>query len=363
MSKKPDLTLFAAVVAAKSLADLFGTAAAATDANIRKLRANIHADLFGGDDTAWRRLDVLIAEARGPVAPAPPVFSPFELRAGKTTYAMTALLASGDLCEVYATERDGVAAVAKVARDPRDNDLLAAEAAALRAVSPNLPATGLSRLLPQLLDTFEVRSGGGGERRRVNIITRASTARKSPDPEYVTLAQVRAAYPDGLDFRDVAWIARRMLGALGLVHDRGHVHAAVLPAHVLVHPTEHDALLVDWCYAVPAGSKGRALVKGSETYYPPELAAGKPIGSQADVYMLGRCVAHLLGADATADVLTFPPSVPREIRAFVLGTQIANPARRPADAWALHDDLGKILDGLVGPPTFRRLHMPSTTTT
>ena len=72
MSKKPDLTLFAAVVAAKSLADLFGTAAAATDASIRKLRANIHADLFGGDDTAWRRLDVLIAEARGPVAPAPP---------------------------------------------------------------------------------------------------------------------------------------------------------------------------------------------------------------------------------------------------------------------------------------------------
>ena len=353
MSKKPDLTLFAAVVAAKSLADLFGTAAAATD-------ASIHADLFGGDDTAWRQLDVLIAEARGPIAPAPPVFSPFELRAGKTTtYAMTALLASGDLCEVYATERDGVAAVAKVARDPRDNDLLAAEAAALRVVAPNLPSTGLSRLLPHLLDTFEVRSGG--ERRRVNVITRASTARKSPDPEYVTLAQVRAAYPDGLDFRDVAWIARRMLGALGLVHDRGHVHAAVLPAHVLVHPTEHDALLVDWCYAVPAGSKGRALVKGSETHYPPELAAGKPIGPQADVYMLGRCVAHLLGADATADVLTFPPSVPREIRAFVLGTQIANPARRSADAWALHDDLGKILGGLVGPPTFRRLHMPSTT--
>lgn len=361
MSKKPDLALFAAVAAAKSLADLFGSTAAATDASIRKLRANIHADLFGGDDTAWRRLDELIAAARGPAAPPSLVFAPFEVRAGKTTYAMTSLLAAGDLCDVYATERDGVAAVAKVARDPRDNDLLAAEAAALRVVSPRMPTTGLTRLLPHLLDTFEVKSGG--ERRRVNVITRASTAHKSPDAEYVTLAQVRAVYPDGLDFRDVAWIARRMLGALGLVHSLGYVHAAVLPAHVLVHPTEHDALLVDWCYAVPAGSKGRALVKGSEQGYPPELVAGKPLGPQADVYMFGQCVAQLLGADTSTHAQTFPASVPREIRSFVLGTQIVNPARRSADAWALHDDLGKILDGLVGPPTFRRLAMPAASTT
>lgn len=367
---KPDHAILAAVMSAKSIADLLGEQP--TVANVRKLRVQIHPDRFDGDDTAWRKLDELLAahgSASSTSTKVPPVFEPLELRAGKRTYRLTSRLHAGAVADIYATEHDGVAAVAKVAGDPRDNDLLVAEATALRAVSPSPKPEGLEHLLPRLLDNFELRSGAA--RRRVNIISRACSlgsglpVERGGVPAYVTVADVMRAYPapGGLDFRDAAWIARRMLGALGLVHSRGYVHAGVLPQHVLVHPTEHDALLVDWCYAVPAGSKGRALVKGCEASYPSELRAGKPVGPQADVYMFGACFARLLGAavEPGRDP-AYPRGVPDEVRRFVAACLIGNPARRPADAWALHDDLGDIMKALVGPPKFRTLAMPSTST-
>lgn len=369
---KPDHAILAAVMSAKTIADLLGEQP--TVANVRKLRVQIHPDRFDGDDTAWRKLDELLAvhESASPsmTAKVPPVFEPLELRAGKRTYRLTSRLHAGAVADIYATEHDGIAAVAKVAGDPRDNDLLVAEAAALRVVSPSPKPERLEHLLPRLLDTFELRSGAA--RRRVNIISRACSlgsglpVERGGAPAYVTVADVMRAYPapGGLDFRDAAWIARRMLGALGLAHSRGYVHAGVLPHHVMVHPTEHDALLVDWCYAVPAGSKGRALVKGCEASYPPELRAGKPVGPQADVYMFGVCFARLLGAAVEpGHDLAYPRGVPDEIRRFVAACLIGNPARRPADAWALHDDLGDVMRALVGAPKFRTLAMPSAPTT
>jgi len=354
---KPDHAILTAVMSAKTLADLLG--GDASDANVRKLRVQIHPDRFGGDDSAWRKLDELVAAARGPVVLPRPEFTPLELRAGKTTYRLESVLAHGGVADLYATMHAGTAAVAKVAGDPRDNDLLAAEAAALRVVRAK-PRTspGLDHLLPSLLDTFEVRSGGA--RRRVNIISRASTMKASPDPAYVTLAQVRAAYPDGLDFRDAAWIIRRMLAAIGLAHSRGYVHGAVLPHHMLVHPTEHDALLVDWCYAVPTGSKGRAVVAAHRDAYPPEYLAKDLLDPQADIYMLGRCAAYLLaraGFETHADAWAHD-GIPRAVIAFVRGMLIANPRRRSADAWELHETFGNVLEDVVGPPRFRVLAMP-----
>jgi len=129
---KPDHAILTAVMSAKTLADLLG--GDASDANVRKLRVQIHPDRFGGDDSAWRKLDELVAAARGPVVLPRPEFTPLELRAGKTTYRLESVLAHGGVADLYATMHAGTAAVAKVAGDPRDNDLLAAEAAALRVV-------------------------------------------------------------------------------------------------------------------------------------------------------------------------------------------------------------------------------------
>src|SRR5262249_891785 len=153
-----------------------------------------------------------------------------------------------------------------------------------------------------------------------------------------------------LDFRDVVWMVKRLLVVLGFVHRRGFVHGAVLPPHLLVHPVDHGARLVDWCYAVPPGQRVRALSVAYRDLYAPEIAAKQPVTPQTDIYMAARCALALVGRT----------HVPRALRTFFETCLARSPARRPDDAWKLHDELEELLRRLVGPPRYRRLRMPNT---
>lgn len=336
----------ALVAKAKTIEDVLGPEH--DDASLRLFRRLVHPDRCGGDEAAWAKLEKLAAASRVPTPAPAPEFSPLEIRTRSRTYALTGLLARGDLCDVYESTRDGQPVVVKVAGTAADADLLDAEARALRGF-PAEP--GLRTLVPWLADSFEVRAGG--ERRRVNVIGRAPVG-------HVSVAEICRAYSRGLDYRDAAWIARRLLAALGYAHSRGVVHAAALPDHVLVHPTEHTALLVDWCYSVRVGEPARAAVGGAAAWYPPELLSKRPLGPQADIYIAGRCFAHLLGWRVSGD--WGAAAVPPAIRAFVASCLLGNPARRPTDALALHDELGDVMQKLVGPPKFRPLAMPPAST-
>jgi hypothetical protein len=53
-----------------------------------------------------------------------------------------------------------------------------------------------------------------------------------------------------------------------------------------------------------------------------------------------------------------PSAVPRLVQAFLCGCLLPAPARRPQDAWALHDEFGDLLERLVGKPKFRPFAMP-----
>lgn len=190
--------------------------------------------------------------------------------------------------------------VLKVTRDPADNQLLKREAMALVTIADRADPT-LMPYIPRLIETFRLKTGG--ETRRTNLISRA------PDG-FVTLERVGARDP-----RDIAWIWRRLLVAVGVAHSAGISHGAVLPRHVLVHPIEHGLILVDWCRA------GR--------------------DPSDDVLAVTRCVAALLH------------SPPARMRTFLDGCL----ARPPREAWALLKELDDLLEDLYGPRTYRPLHL------
>ena len=54
-----------------------------------------------------------------------------------------------------------------------------------------------------------------------------------------------------------------------------------------------------------------------------------------------------------------PDSVPPQFRAFLGSCLIEAQARRPDDAWALHEELDELLQRLVGKPRYRPLAMPA----
>ncbi|HEY0636329.1 MAG TPA: lipopolysaccharide kinase InaA family protein [Pseudonocardiaceae bacterium] len=315
----------AAVRAARTPADLFGP-----DHDVRRYRRLarlVHPDT-GGTAAAFARLDEFWragAPAAGTVT----------VRTRRHSYELGAPFARGDLATLY---RSGPHLV-KLARDPAANDLMDREARALR----RLAADGDERFrpyVPGFVEAFTHRDARTGARRRT-VVTRYVPGLRS-------LAEVHAAYPEGLDPRDAAWMWRRLLVALGLAHRCGLVHGAVLPEHVLIHPGEHGLVLVDWCHSTDLGATVPAMVAGRASWYPAEVAGRAPAGPATDLAMAARCMAYLMGDRA-----------PRPLRLFLRGCLAVNPAHRPQDAWRLLAELDELLGRRYGPRRFRPFHLPA----
>jgi hypothetical protein len=180
---------------------------------------------------------------------------------------------------------------------------------------------------------------------------------RSPDELY-TLAEVRAAYPAGLDGRDVAWIWRRLLYVLGFVRAQGVSHGAVLPPHVLIEPAGHKLVLINWCFASDAGAKPTASARLPASFAGPYLAwyrregAARRLPTPAlDVALAARCMIELLGGDPLES--TCPPRVEPALsryfqRCLGVGT----------GAWTLLDEFDRLIEILWGPRKFREFKMP-----
>lgn len=251
----------------------------------------------------------------------------------------TVLAHRGDLADLYEVHDAPGGAhptgdrLAKVPREPADNDLMAREAQALRTIEDRGDPRYLA-YVPRLVGSFPARDAATGVERRINVLGAV--------PGLRSLDEVREAYPDGVDGRDAAWMWRRLLVALGLAHRAGVVHGAVLPRHVLIEPDAHGLVLVDWCFSVTGAGSVPALVPGHEDWYPPEVTARRPAGPGTDLAMAARCMTWLMADRA-----------PRELRAFAAGCQLPSPAARPDDAWRLLGELDEVLERCYGPRTFR----------
>ncbi|MEV4712271.1 serine/threonine protein kinase [Micromonospora sp. NPDC049374] len=237
---------------------------------------------------------------------------------------------SGDLADLYDVGADRLL---KLPRDAADNDLMAREQRALRTLAERGDPRWLP-YVPRLVDSFTHRDADTGADRRITVLGSA--------PGLHSLVEVRRAYPDGLDARDVAWMWRRLLVALGLAHRAGLVHGAVLPSHVLIDPDAHGLVLVDWCFSTEPGGTVPAMVPDHHTWYPPEVPSRQPCGPGTDIFMATRCMTWLLDRRA-----------PRQLLDFARGCRQRFLRSRPDDAWLLLRELDEVLHRLYGPRTFR----------
>jgi Putative peptidoglycan binding domain/Protein kinase domain len=275
------------------------------------------------------------------------------------------LLTRGDLADLYVGTMEGIApvrvartrydriiedegptVVVKIATRAADNDLLERECFTLEKIVPEGTADEkFYRYFPRCL------LAGNVTGLAANVFPYAAG--------YVSLADVLRAYPGGLDFRDVVWMFKRTLAGLGFAHRRGFVHGAILPEHVLIHPTNHGAKLVDWCYAVPTGRRGVAYVASRRDYYAPEVLQKVGLGPSTDIFMAASCAVALLGGNpATGEM---PDAVPGPVRDFLTTCRSLEFAPRPQDAWDAHEAFDKVLFDLVGKPAYRPLTMPAVT--
>jgi serine/threonine protein kinase len=274
---------------------------------------------------------------------------------GKNLYTNLAPLISADISNVYTADAQLGAqptpAILKIVRDPRDEDLAENEARVLKHLhEPTRKGLKVFEpYLPKLIESTKIKTSSGP--RRVNAFERAQG--------YVTLADILAAYPKGIDAPDVAWMWRRVLELLVWVHRQGVTHGAITPDHILLNPETHGGMLIDWSYAVTEPKPLVAISAGYEHFYPPEVLRKAPAGPGVDLFMTARCMAALLAGKATQKIVALPATVPQPIAGILDTCLIPSPVRRHTDAAQLYDDLKAVLHRLYGKPKFRKFTMPA----
>jgi hypothetical protein len=244
----------------------------------------------------------------------------------------------------------------KIPRDVHDNDLAQNEARILQILMAGKAAGKLGAYLPGWVETFLLEDGGAT--RQVNVFER--------QPGWYSLEEVRAAYPRGVDPKDMAWIWRRLLVALGFAHVNGVIHGAVLPGNVFILPGQHGLRLENWAFAVRDPSSSGEIIAAidaeHEDWYPDEARNSQPPACATDIAMSARCMIYLLGGDPVGRFVPagrehpasggMPARVPAALRMFLKSCILPGVRARPQDAWVLKEELDELLEKLWGPRKF-----------
>lgn len=215
-------------------------------------------------------------------------------------------LGEGSFARTYEAKHEllQTRACIKIARQPRDNDSMLAEARMLWDLHhPSLPTVRDALLTPSGTLALVLRfvEGTTLERRVLD---------HGPLP-------VEIATP----------MLGRLLRALRLVHHRGIVHNDVKPANIIVEPDLTGVVLVD--FGVSSARPGaRSVAPGlTPAFAAPEVAMGHPPLPESDLYSLGLTMLWALGADI--DRRTLPAGVPDDFLDLLVRLTRRDASKRP----------------------------------
>lgn len=240
----------------------------------------------------------------------------------------------------------------KVATDPVFNSALEQEARIMSKfhnADAGEPLGQLASTIPKLLETFTV-SDEDNRQYRVLVLSKSSG--------FYSVEDIIRAFPNGLDPRDAAWIARRVLGQPLAATIAGYVHTAIVPDHVLVHPITHEPLHIGWTHALSSATSPRltSIIDRWQNWYPPEVWNKEVLDQRTDVYMAAMTVLYLFGGDTSTRKM--PQSVPRDVAQNIERCLRSERDKRPEDGVEVLNNFTESIRKAWG-RVYRKLEMPS----
>lgn len=192
-----------------------------------------------------------------------------------------------DVFQIFKATYDGGHKSAEIiiAKNSADKDLVDAYLFALNKISADTPDE-YKKYFPTLIEKFNYKTASNE--------THPALAIEDWEGFY-TLQEIMKAHPNGLDARNVAWIFRRMLVAIGNAHDIGLVHGAPNLNAFHINPKNHGVFLRAWQYSVGTGETLKAVPQNAKTYYPDYVFNKKPVNYNLDVWVAAKAAITLLG--------------------------------------------------------------------
>lgn len=120
-----------------------------------------------------------------------------------------------------------------------------------------------------------------------------------------------------LDPETVAWITERILNALLYLHHHGVIHGDIKPQNIIVQPSTHSVVLVDFGLAMVKPSLSAKAQGYTPTFASPEQISGKALLPASDYYSLGMVMLYALNAGKNLDKKLVPASVPDAMTNFI----------------------------------------------
>lgn len=253
----------------------------------------------------------------------------------KHTYELKRVFHTNDTFTKYtSTFDDGhKEALLAILNDPQDADLAEAHVSAIKRLAEEVP-NEYKLYYPEFIENFKFRDENTGQERSITATVE--------DYGFRTMADIFEVYPDGISGRDVAWIFRRMLVAVGNAHDIGLVNGAPNVDAFMIHDEKHGIVLTDWQYSVPVGEPLKAVPTRYKDIYPEYALNKEPVDDRLDIHIIATMAENLLADNE-----------PRQLFSFFDGCKLANVPR----AAVLLAEFDTLLDRLYGKRTFNKFSL------
>lgn len=317
----------------------------------------------------WEKAERRIAaKTYGTKEPDPALAGPVQFSTRKNTYIVTDRIHSGGTAGIFrgvVTNKDGTYPVLiKAPHSACDNDLMEREANAftlmskkIKAVSINDGGKKLANLfalrVPAMIESLKLTEPGAKVQKTVNTFLII----KEVESGWVTLEEIRRAYPKGVDGMVMAFIFNRILEALTFAHSAKVLHCALTPNHMLIRPEDHLGQLVDWTASCQVG-QNQSVPYVDEQYlrfFPKEIAEHRHPLPSSDIYMAAACMTYILGCDTLPATVQ---GVPVKIVEFLNRCLQPKPARRPHSADAAYQEFKTVCETSYGKKKFVNFTMP-----
>ena len=246
---------------------------------------------------------------------------------GQYEYNISNTFINDNFCRVYFGERKssyGVTNIClKISKDIDDNHLLKNESRILELIN--------HKSIPTFIDNFL--SNDGNE---INVI-------KKVDDSY-DLVKIKQMFPQGVPQEHVVWMMDRLLSVIGYLHTNDIIHGGIEPSNILITPSNHNAILIDYVFAIDEASKFDMKYYGVNDFSAPEIDGDAVPHPATDMYSFGKTMEYILVDDGG----NFPVTVDKRIQKFLSGFLQKNPVNRLNDAWESWHKLKLLREEIFG---------------